>query len=233
MAHRIRVAHWLVAGGLLLAASPAFRAGRHAVQESDGKRHRRQGRRRYRISPAPAAGRAAGFDPAAPAGGRASARNAAWPNDPDVAARRADNARTRWCRPPSARSTRTTAPAAEPGRAPPRPSSGRPRQQGVPAAAAPMTRTSARSGPAATWRRAATRICAKLVYGSEPERKYLYEPPVGYRRPAGSAPLGPGRGPREDTQAFGQKEFVRGHAALPPSVSSGVGMVRGWPPIWS
>ena len=55
----------------------------------------------------------------------------------------------------------------------------------------------------------------QLTYGSEPPRRTLADPPVGYRRPAGSAPLGPGQGgPVEDKQAVGQREFLTGQIPL-------------------
>ena len=52
---------------------------------------------------------------------------------------------------------------------------------------------------------------SNLQYGTEPSRRYLHEPPTGYRRPAGTAALGPGAsGPREDKQVVGQREFLTG-----------------------
>ena len=46
-----------------------------------------------------------------------------------------------------------------------------------------------------------------VAYGTEPPRRTLTEPPVGYRRPSASAALGPGqRGPVEDKQAVGARE---------------------------
>lgn len=49
------------------------------------------------------------------------------------------------------------------------------------------------------------------AYGGEPQRKFLHEPPTGYRRPAATAAVGPGAsGPREDKQAVGQREFLTG-----------------------
>ena len=52
---------------------------------------------------------------------------------------------------------------------------------------------------------------ANLAYGSEPARRYLHEPPAGYRRPAATAALGPGAsGPQEDKQAVGQREYLTG-----------------------
>jgi hypothetical protein len=54
-----------------------------------------------------------------------------------------------------------------------------------------------------------------LTYGSEPQRTTLIEPPMGYRRPADTAVLGPGRGgPVEDKQAVGQREFVTGQGPV-------------------
>ena len=55
----------------------------------------------------------------------------------------------------------------------------------------------------------------QLSYGSEPPRRTLTEPPTGYRRPAGTAALGPGlSGPVENTQAVGEREFVTGQKPM-------------------
>ena len=43
----------------------------------------------------------------------------------------------------------------------------------------------------------------------------LTDPPVGYRQPAATAAIGPGRrGPVEDQQAVGQREFVTGQGPV-------------------
>lgn len=53
------------------------------------------------------------------------------------------------------------------------------------------------------------------LYGEEPPRRTLTEPPTGYRRPAATAAFGPGvSGPKEDTQATGQREFVTGRGPV-------------------
>ena len=70
MAHRIRVTHLLLAGGLALAAQPALaQEGMLFKNLMEGVVGGRPGDD-YRVPPAPAAGRAAELDPAAPAGAR-------------------------------------------------------------------------------------------------------------------------------------------------------------------
>lgn len=56
---------------------------------------------------------------------------------------------------------------------------------------------------------------SNLTYGKEPQRQLLSEPPTGYRMPAGTAPVGPGAGgPREDKQSPGQREFLTGQIPM-------------------
>jgi hypothetical protein len=183
---------WLVSGALLLAASSAsaqegmlFKNLMEGVLGGGGNDIE------YRQEPA-------------------SARNAAWPNDPDVARRRAE---AKAARIPSTenekfrnnplltqqelRRGRTTA------------------QTGAPVISEEQNNYNNQIEPIRIGREMAARQNAtdlsKLNYGQEPPRRTLIDPPVGYRQPAGSAPLGPGRsGPVEDRQAVGQREFTTG-----------------------
>ncbi|CAN5294774.1 hypothetical protein BH10PSE8_BH10PSE8_18950 [soil metagenome] len=209
MAHRIRVAHLLLASGLLLAAQPAFaQEGMLFKNLMEGVIGGRQGddieyRQRPPLVVPP--------NSALPRPQEsASARNAAWPNDPDVAARRADAAGARapagsnpnWRNNPllsqeELRRGRTT------------------RDAGRPVVAEDHNNYNNQIAPIRIGRELATRhnqaAADQLVYGEEPARRLLSEPPVGYRRPAGTAPVGPGKGgPVEDKQAVGQREFLSG-----------------------
>lgn len=211
MAHRIRVTHWLLAGGLLLAASPAF------AQEGMLFKNLMEGviggkgnsdieyRQRPPLVVPPGSTLPRPQEPA-------SARNAAWPNDPDIAKRRAEDARALVPaterekykdnqRPLLSQEELQKGRVAGRNSRPFQPQQSKTYEENI----API-----RTGRDIAASKNAEDL-ASLTYGSEPERKYLYEPPVGYRRPAGTAPVGPGRnGPREDTQAVGQKEFVQG-----------------------
>jgi len=207
MAKRIRVAHLLIAGGLVLAASPAF------AQDGMLFKNLMEG----------VLGR--GGDPDIDYRARAplvvppnstlprpqqaaSERNAAWPNDPDVQ-RRKDEANPApyvpalgvrnnpMMSPQEVRRGRTT-----------RPSEG-------PRFTEEQNNYNNQIAPIRIGREMAARQnqtdTANLQYGTEPARRYLHEPPTGYRRPAGTAALGPGAsGPREDKQAVGQREFLSG-----------------------
>ena len=214
MALRICAPHVLLAAGMLLSAVARLSAGRRPVQEPDGERHRRR-QERDRVPPAAAAGRAALDSAAASAGAgqrphRRLAERSRCRQAPRAARQRPD---------PGDRARQVAgkpAAAAEPGRAAQGPGC---RSRCSSARQAGATKTYEENiGPIRIGRDLAARKyednTANLVYGTEPERQYLYEPPVGYRRPAGSAPLGPGRGgPREDTQAIGQLEFATGRPA--------------------
>jgi hypothetical protein len=217
MAHRIRMAQWLMAGGVLLAAASSASAQEGVLFKNllenvfGGKDNDIEYRQRPPLVVPPASTLPRPQE-------EASTRNAAWPNDPDVAARRADkqNAllpstqREKW------KENQRPLLSQEEIR--------RGRLAGQ--AAGNKEFQGSRSydeniGPIRIGREMAARrdedAASKLVYGTEPERQYLYEPPPGYRRPAGSAPLGPGQsGPREDTQAIGQREFVTGQR--PPTI---------------
>ena len=54
-----------------------------------------------------------------------------------------------------------------------------------------------------------------LKYGEEPQRRTLTDPPTGYRRPAATAAIGPGKGgPVEDKQAVGERNFAEGRGPV-------------------
>jgi len=219
MAFRIRATQWLLAGGLSVAAGLSVTASPAFAQEGmlfknlmDGVLgNKRDNDIEYRQRPPlvvpPGSALPRPQDPA-------SSRNAAWPNDPDVAKRRAE--RDQALVPATEREKYKeqqrpllSQDELQRGRVSGR-DTGR-RQLEI-----QQSRTYDENiGPIRTGRDMASRQNAddltKLTYGSEPDRKYLYEPPVGYRRPAGTAPVGPGRdGPTEDLQSTGQKEFAQG-----------------------
>lgn len=216
MAHRNRIAQWLVASGVLLAASSAsaqegalFKNLMEGVFGGGGNDIEYRERPPLVVPPASTLPR-----PQEPA----STRNAAWPNDPDVEARRAAN-----------RNTLLPATQREKYRENQRPllsqeelRRGRLAGQAVGNKEFQTSATYDENiGPIRIGKEMAARrtqeSADQLIYGTEPERKFLYEPPVGYRRPAGTAALGPGRSaPREDTQAIGQREFVTGQR--PPTI---------------
>lgn len=212
MAHRIRVTHLLLAGGLVLAAQPALAQEgmlfKNLMEGVIGGRSGDDIEYRQRpplvVPPSSALPR-----PQAPA----STRNAAWPNDPDVAARRAEAEGARvpvsnpnWRNNPllsqqELRRGRTT------------------RDAGRPEIAEDHNNYNNQIAPIRVGRDLATRhnqaAADQLVYGEEPARRTLAEPPVGYRRPAGTAPVGPGQGgPVEDRQAVGQREFLTGQIPM-------------------
>ena len=216
MAHRTRIAQWLLASGVLLAASSASaQEGALFKNLMEGVFGSKDNNIEYRERPPLVVPPASTLPrPQEPA----STRNAAWPNDPDVAARRA-----------AARDRLLPATQREKYRENQRPllsqeelRRGRLAGQAVGNKEFETTATYDENiGPIRIGKEMAARrtqeAADQLVYGSEPERKFLYEPPVGYRRPAGTAPLGPGRSaPREDLQAIGQREFVTGQK--PPSI---------------
>jgi hypothetical protein len=212
MAHRIRVTHLLLAGGLVLAAQPALaQEGTLFKNLMEGVIGGRPGDDiEYRQRPPLVVPPNSTLPrPQAPA----STRNAAWPNDPDVAARRAEAEASRvpvfnpnWRNNPvlsqdELRRGRTT------------------RDAGRPVIAEDHNNYNNQIAPIRVGRELASRqnltALDQLTYGSEPPRRTLAEPPVGYRRPVGSAPLGPGQGgPVEDRQAVGQREFLTGQIPM-------------------
>ncbi len=213
MAHRIRVTHLLLAGGLVLAAQPALaQEGMLFKNLMEGVIGGRPGDDiEYRQRPPLVVPPNSTLPrPQAPA----STRNAAWPNDPDVAARRAaaEGARSPFRSDPNLGSS--------PGLSQAELRRGRTsRDTGRPAVAEEQSNFNNQIAPILVGRELAGRrnqaALDQLTYGSEPPRRTLADPPVGYRRPAGSAPIGPGQGgPVEDRQAVGQREFLTGQIPL-------------------
>lgn len=211
MAQRIRVTHLLLAGGLVLAAGPALaQDGMLFKNLMEGTFGRSSGddidyRERAPLVVPPNSNLPPPQQPA-------SARNAAWPKDPDVQRRKeagsrryvpADGVRDNpILSPQEIRRGRST--TASQRTAPPY------RENDVYSNVIEPIRVgkelAAHSNKEAE---------EQLSYGSEPPRRTLIEPPTGYRRPAASAALGPGRGgPVEDTQASGEREFVTGQRPM-------------------
>lgn len=213
MAYRIRASRMLLAGGLLLATSPAFAQegmlfqnlvkgmGLFGTDKADIEYKQR----------APLVVPPSSTLPRPQEAG--ASRSAAWPDDPDVARRRAerDSSNILFSNSESYRANTKpllTQEELRRGRVTGRPNG----PEGIIEdhntgnnQIAPI-----RIGREMAARQAQTDV-SNLAYGSEPRRQYLHEPPSGYRRPAGTAPLGPGAsGPREDKQAVGQREFITG-----------------------
>ncbi|WP_376988673.1 hypothetical protein [Bosea sp. R86505] len=213
MAHRIRVTHLLLAGGLVLAAQPALAQQgmlfKNLVEGVIGGRPGDDIEYRQRpplvVPPNSTLPRPQAL---------ASTRNAAWPNDPDVAARRAEaeGARSPFRSDPNLGSS--------PGLSQAELRRGRTsRDTGRPVVAEEQNNYNNQIAPIQIGRELAARrnqeTADQLVYGQEPARRTLSDPPVGYRKPAGTAPIGPGRGgPVEDRQAVGQREFLTGQIPL-------------------
>jgi hypothetical protein len=213
MAHRIRVTHLLLAGGLVLAAQPALaQEGMLFKNLMEGVIGGRPGDDiEYRQRPPLVVPPNSTLPrPQAPA----STRNAAWPNDPDVAARRAEaeGARSPFRSDPNLGSS--------PGLSQAELRRGRTsRDTGRPVVAEEQNNYNNQIAPIQSGRELAARrnqeMADQLVYGQEPPRRTLSDPPVGYRKPAGTAPIGPGRGgPVEDRQAVGQREFLTGQIPM-------------------
>ena len=198
MAHRIRVTHLLLAGGLLLAAQPAFaQEGMLFKNLMEGVIGGRPGEDiEYRQRPPLVVPPSSALPRPQES---ASTRNAAWPNDPDVAKRREDAAGARvpasnpnWRNNPllsqeELRRGRTS------------------RDAGRPVVAEDHNNYNNQIAPIRIGREMASRnnqaAADQLVYGEEPARRTLAEPPVGYRRPAGTAPVGPaGPDPRKTSR---------------------------------
>ncbi len=208
MAYRNRMPQLLLAGGLLLAASPAFAQEGMLFQRlmsgvigSDKPDIDYRERPPLVVPPSSALPR-----PQEPV----SERSAAWPNDPDVAARREAAAAARI---PSVLNEKhrdnpmLTQQELRQGRTT--------RDGGRPVVAEDQNNYNNQIQPIRIGRDLAARRSQdrtdEILYGEEPARRTLTEPPVGYRRPAGTAALGPGqRGPQEDKQAVGQREFITG-----------------------
>ena len=212
MAKRMRAAHLLIASGLVLAASPAFAQDgmlfKNLMEGVLGKGADADIDYRARAplvvppnSTLPRPQQAA------------SERNAAWPNDPDVQ-RRKDEASTpiyipalglqnrQVMSPQEIRRGRTSAPQPV---GPQFTQDDSPYENSI----KPI-----RIGREMAARQAQIDQNA-ATYGSEPPRRTLTEPPVGYRRPSAAAALGPGeRGPVEDKQAVGAREFSTGRGPV-------------------
>lgn len=212
MAQRIRVTHLLLAGGLVLAAQPAFAqegmlfknllegvvGGRSAGDDID-----------YRARPPlvvpPNSTLPRPQDPA-------SARNAAWPNDPDVQRRKDEANRPAYVLTEKARNNPLLSQdELRRGRTS--------RFEQAPTIVEEHSNYNNQIQPIRVGRDLAARRNQaaedSLAYGTEPPRRLLTEPPTGYRRPADTAVLGPGRGgPVEDKQAVGQREFVTGQGPV-------------------
>lgn len=213
MAYRIRASRMLLAGGLLLATTPAFaQEGMLFKNLVDGMGL--FGRDKADIEYKQRAPLVVPPSSTLPKPQEAGAnRSAAWPDDPDVARRKADRD-----------SSNILFATTEAYRANTRPlmsqeelRRGRVNGRGNgPEGIVPDHNTGnnqiepIRIGREMAARQAQTDT-SNLAYGTEPSRRYLHEPPTGYRRPAATAALGPGQsGPREDKQAVGQREFLVG-----------------------
>lgn len=212
MAQRIRVTHLLLAGGLMLAAQPAFAqegmlfknllegtfGGKSAGDDID-----------YRARPPlvvpPNTTLPPPQDPA-------STRNAAWPNDPDVQRRKEEATRPIFAQTERARNNPLLSQdELRRGR------TSRPEQ--VPVISEEHSNYNNQIQPIRIGRELAGRrnqqTADSVIYGEEPPRRTLTEPPNGYRAPAATAAVGPGRnGPVEDKQAVGQREFVTGQGPV-------------------
>jgi hypothetical protein len=213
MAYRIRASRMLLAGGLLLAATPAFAQEGMLFQNlvkgmglfgSDKDDIDYKQRAPLVVPPSTTLPK-----PQEPG----ATRTAAWPDDPDVARRKADRD-----------AARSPFGSTEAYRANNRPEMSQAeirrgrvagRSNGPEGIVPDHNNYNNQIAPIRIGREMAARQAQtdtnNLTYGSEPARNYLFEPPVGYRQPAGTAPLGPGAsGPQEDKQAVGQREFLTG-----------------------
>ncbi|MCO5092296.1 hypothetical protein [Bosea sp. (in: a-proteobacteria)] len=211
MAGRMRVAPLLIAGGLVLAASPAFaQEGMLFYNLMKGVFGKGEaGDIDYRNRAPLVVPPNSTLPPPQQA---ASERNAAWPNDPDVQRRR-DEANP-------APFTTVLGLQSNPRMSPQEIRRGRTTRQ--PTGSASTLGDSAYDTaiqPIRVGRELAARQNQidqdALAYGAEPPRRTLAEPPAGYRRPASTAPLGPGQaGPVEDKQAVGAREFSTGRGPV-------------------
>ena len=213
MAYRIRASRMLLAGGLLLATTPAF------AQEGMLFKNLIEGSGLFGSSKADIEykQRAPLVVPPSstlPKPQEAGAhRSAAWPDDPDVARRKAerDSSNILFQNTESYRANTRPLLSQEELRR------GRVtgRSNGPDGIGPDHNNYNNQIQPIRVGREMAARQSqtdeANLAYGSEPARRYLHEPPAGYRRPAATAALGPGAsGPQEDKQAVGQREYLTG-----------------------
>ncbi|CAH1655086.1 conserved exported hypothetical protein [Hyphomicrobiales bacterium] len=212
MAQRIRVTHLLLAGGLMLAAQPAFAQEgmlfKNLLEGTFGSRSAGDDidyRARPPLVVPPNTTLPPPQDPA-------STRNAAWPNDPDVQRRKEEATRPIFAQTERARNNPLLSQdELRRGR------TSRPEQ--VPVIAEEHSNYNNQIQPIRIGRELAARRNQQtgdsVVYGEEPPRRMLTEPPTGYRAPAATAAVGPGRnGPVEDKQAVGQREFVTGQGPV-------------------
>lgn len=213
MAYRIRASHMLLASGLLLATTPAFaQEGMLFKNLVDGMGL--FGRDKSDIEYKQRAPLVVPPSSSLPKPQEAGAnRSAAWPDDPDVARRKAerDSSNVLFANTEAYRANTRPLMSQEELRR------GRVtgRTSGPDGVVEDHNNYNNQIAPIRVGRELAARQsqvdASNLAYGSEPARRYLHEPPTGYRRPAASAALGPGAsGPREDKQAVGQREFLTG-----------------------
>lgn len=213
MAYRIRASHMLLASGLLLATTPAFaQEGMLFKNLVDGMGL--FGRDKSDIEYKQRAPLVVPPSSSLPKPQEAGAsRSAAWPDDPDVARRKAerDSSNVLFANTEAYRANTRPLMSQEELRR------GRVtgRTSGPDGVVEDHNNYNNQIAPIRIGRELAARQsqvdASNLAYGSEPARRYLHEPPTGYRRPAGTAALGPGAsGPREDKQAVGQREFLTG-----------------------
>ena len=207
MAKRICVAHLLIAGGLVLGASPAFaQEGSFIYNMMQGVFGKGEGADIDYRARAPLVVPPNSTLPRPQQA--ASERNAAWPNDPDVQRRKDAANPAPYEEPLGLKNIARMSPEEiRRGR-----TTRQPRGQ-------LFTEDDSNYNniikPIVVGREMAARQ-AKVdenaaTYGSEPPRRTLTEPPTGYRRPAGTAAVGPGaRGPVEDKQSAGIREFSTG-----------------------
>ena len=211
MAERIRVTHLLLAGGLVLAAQPAFaQEGMLFKNLIEGAFGRSEGsdidyRARPPLVVPPSSALPRPQDPG-------DARNAAWPSDPDVQRRKdAANPRPYALSEKARNNPLLSQEELRRGRIS--------RGEDAPIVAEEHGNYNNQIQPIRIGRDVAARRNQSaentLTYGSEPQRRLLTDPPTGYRMPAATAKLGPGRsGPVEDKQAVGQREFVTGQGPV-------------------
>lgn len=213
MAYRIRASQMLLAGGLLLAATPAF-AQEGMLFQNLVKGMGLFGTDKADIEYKQRAPLVVPPSSTLPKPQEAGAnRSAAWPDDPDVARRKAERE--------SSNILFSTTEAYRGNNKPLMSQEELRRGRVVGRANGPEgivpdhNNYNNQIQPIRIGREMAARQAqtdtSNLQYGTEPRRQYLHEPPTGYRRPAATAALGPGQaGPREDKQAVGQREFLAG-----------------------
>lgn len=211
MAKRIRVAHLLIAGGLVLGASPAFaQEGSLIYNMMQGVFGKGEGSDIDYRARAPLVVPPNSTLP--PPQQAASERNAAWPNDPDVQRRKGAANPAPYEEPLGLKNIARMSPEEiRRGR-----TTRQPRGQLFTEDDSNYTNI---IKPIVVGREMAARQGQidqdAVAYGSEPPRRTLTEPPTGYRRPAGTAAIGPGaRGPVEDTQEPGIREFSAGRGPV-------------------